>query len=105
MIHQPASSFFESQTGEFVLEIDLVLELREYIEDLYIQKTGQPRWVIRRDIERDAFMSATEAIDYGIVDSEAEEGAGFVFGTCSATVHKKLGYGLLDFMFGEEEGK
>nr|YP_009634489.1 ATP-dependent Clp protease proteolytic subunit [Ligustrum vulgare]QBS49463.1 ATP-dependent Clp protease proteolytic subunit [Ligustrum vulgare] len=68
MIHQPASSFFESQTGEFVMELDLILELRDYIERVYVQRTGQPRWVIHRDLERDIFMSATEAKKYGIID-------------------------------------
>nr|YP_010691401.1 ATP-dependent Clp protease proteolytic subunit 1 [Ligustrum sinense]WBU94129.1 ATP-dependent Clp protease proteolytic subunit 1 [Ligustrum sinense] len=105
MIHQPASSFFESPTEEFILEMDIVLELRQHIEDLYVQKTGQPRWVITRDIERDEFMSATDAIDYGIVDLLGEEGAGLVFGTRTSTVQKKIGYGFLDFMFGKEERK
>nr|YP_009644479.1 ATP-dependent Clp protease proteolytic subunit [Ligustrum japonicum]QBS52283.1 ATP-dependent Clp protease proteolytic subunit [Ligustrum japonicum] len=83
MIHQPASTFFESYTGECVLELDLVLELREHIELLYVQKTGQPRWVISRDIERDVFMSAAEAIDFGIVDLHAEDAPnhGFYIGS------------------------
>nr|AZL35777.1 ATP-dependent Clp protease proteolytic subunit [Ligustrum lucidum] len=64
MIHQPASSFFESQTGEFVMEMDLVVALRDQVENLYIEKTGQPLWVVSEDMERDVFMSATEAQDF-----------------------------------------
>nr|YP_010125717.1 ATP-dependent Clp protease proteolytic subunit [Ligustrum ovalifolium]YP_010691579.1 ATP-dependent Clp protease proteolytic subunit 1 [Ligustrum x vicaryi]QIV67196.1 ATP-dependent Clp protease proteolytic subunit [Ligustrum ovalifolium]WBU94307.1 ATP-dependent Clp protease proteolytic subunit 1 [Ligustrum x vicaryi]WBU94396.1 ATP-dependent Clp protease proteolytic subunit 1 [Ligustrum ovalifolium] len=79
MIHQPASSFFESQTGECVLEINQLMELRAYVERLYVETTGQPLWVIVRDLERDVFMSATEAIDYGIVDFNPEDVPGFCF--------------------------
>uniref|UniRef100_A0A9E8Z2B6 ATP-dependent Clp protease proteolytic subunit n=1 Tax=[Pentapanax] parasiticus var. khasianus TaxID=2970450 RepID=A0A9E8Z2B6_9APIA len=68
MIHQPASSFYEAQTGEFVLEAEELLKLRETITRVYVQKTGKPFWVVSEDMERDVFMSATEAQAYGIVD-------------------------------------
>nr|YP_009700205.1 ClpP [Justicia flava]QEP94756.1 ClpP [Justicia flava] len=68
MIHQPASSFYEAQTGEFILEAEELLKLRETITDVYVQRTGKPLWVVSEDMERDVFMSATEARAYGIVD-------------------------------------
>nr|QXI85297.1 clp protease proteolytic subunit [Gentiana crassuloides] len=68
MIHQPASSFYEAQTGEFILEAEELLKLRETITRVYGQKTGKPLWVVSEDMERDVFMSATEAQAYGIVD-------------------------------------
>ena len=70
MIHQPASSFYEAQTGEFILEAEelLKLKLRETITRVYVQRTGKPIWVISEDMERDVFMSATEAQAHGIVD-------------------------------------
>nr|YP_010325727.1 clp protease proteolytic subunit [Panax pseudoginseng var. elegantior]UNO55683.1 clp protease proteolytic subunit [Panax major]UNO55771.1 clp protease proteolytic subunit [Panax japonicus var. bipinnatifidus]UNO55947.1 clp protease proteolytic subunit [Panax ginseng]UZG90590.1 clp protease proteolytic subunit [Panax notoginseng]UNO55859.1 clp protease proteolytic subunit [Panax pseudoginseng var. elegantior] len=73
MIHQPASSFYEAQTGEFVLEAEELLKLRETITRVYVQKTGKPFWVVSEDLERDVFMSATEAQAYGIVDLVAVE--------------------------------
>nr|YP_010600729.1 clp protease proteolytic subunit [Aralia caesia]WAL06999.1 clp protease proteolytic subunit [Aralia caesia]WAL07086.1 clp protease proteolytic subunit [Aralia caesia] len=73
MIHQPASSFYEAQTGEFVLEAEELLKLRETITRVYVQKTGKPFWVVSEDMERDVFMSATEAQAYGIVDLVAVE--------------------------------
>ena len=68
MIHQPASSFYEAQTGECILEAEELLKLRENITRVYVQRTGKPIWVISEDMERDVFMSATEAQAHGIVD-------------------------------------
>nr|YP_009502749.1 clp protease proteolytic subunit [Paris thibetica]ASA69066.1 clp protease proteolytic subunit [Paris thibetica] len=68
MIHQPASSFYRSQTGEFVLEVEELLRLRETLTKVYVQRTGNPLWVVSEDMERDVFMSATEAQAHGIVD-------------------------------------
>nr|YP_011010081.1 clp protease proteolytic subunit [Physostegia virginiana]WRY31800.1 clp protease proteolytic subunit [Physostegia virginiana] len=73
MIHQPASSFHEAQTGEFILEAEELLKLRETITRVYAQRTGKPLWVVSEDLERDVFMSATEAQAYGIVDLVAVE--------------------------------
>nr|YP_010312301.1 ClpP [Nymphoides peltata]ULF03136.1 ClpP [Nymphoides peltata] len=73
MIHQPASSFYEAQTGEFILEAEELLKLRETLTRVYVQRTGKPLWVVSEDMERDIFMSATEAQAYGIVDLVAVE--------------------------------
>nr|YP_010724722.1 ATP-dependent Clp protease proteolytic subunit 1 [Tigridia pavonia]WDW31935.1 ATP-dependent Clp protease proteolytic subunit 1 [Tigridia pavonia] len=73
MIHQPASSFYEAQVGEFVLEAEELLKLRETLTKVYVQRTGIPLWVISEDMERDVFMSATEAQAHGIVDLVAVE--------------------------------
>ena len=62
MIHQPASSFYEAQTGEFILEAEELLKLRETVTR-----------VVSEDMERDVFMSATEAQAHGIVDLVATE--------------------------------
>nr|UNJ78620.1 clp protease proteolytic subunit [Senna tora] len=73
MIHQPASSFYEAQTGEFILEAEELLKLRETITRVYVQRTGKPLWVVSEDLERDVFMSAAEAQAHGIVDRVAVE--------------------------------
>lgn len=73
MIHQPASSFYEAQTGEFLLEAEELLKLRETLTRVYGQRTGKPLWVVSEDMERDVFMSATEAQAYGIIDLVAVE--------------------------------
>nr|YP_010895710.1 ATP-dependent protease subunit [Chorispora sibirica]YP_010895792.1 ATP-dependent protease subunit [Chorispora songarica]WJZ19701.1 ATP-dependent protease subunit [Chorispora sibirica]WJZ19780.1 ATP-dependent protease subunit [Chorispora songarica] len=68
MIHQPASSFFESPCVEFLVESDELIIVRENLVGLYVQRTGQPTWIISEDLERDIFMSPTEAQAHGIVD-------------------------------------
>nr|AWI73266.1 Clp protease proteolytic subunit [Willughbeia edulis] len=73
MIHQPAAWFSETQAGEFVVEAEELLKLREILTRVYVQKTGKPFWVVSEDMERDVFMSAREAQAYGIVDLVAVE--------------------------------
>nr|YP_009860349.1 clp protease proteolytic subunit [Santalum album]YP_010827642.1 clp protease proteolytic subunit [Santalum leptocladum]YP_010827714.1 clp protease proteolytic subunit [Santalum boninense]YP_010827786.1 clp protease proteolytic subunit [Santalum ellipticum]YP_010827858.1 clp protease proteolytic subunit [Santalum lanceolatum]YP_010827930.1 clp protease proteolytic subunit [Santalum paniculatum]YP_010828002.1 clp protease proteolytic subunit [Santalum pyrularium]YP_010828074.1 clp protease len=73
MIHQPASSYFEAQTVEFILEAEELLKLRETLTQVYVQRTGKPLWVVSEDMERDVFMSAAEAQAHGIVDLVAAE--------------------------------
>nr|YP_009449999.1 clp protease proteolytic subunit [Burmannia disticha]ANK36196.1 clp protease proteolytic subunit [Burmannia disticha]AYW12082.1 clp protease proteolytic subunit [Burmannia disticha] len=68
MIHQPSSSFYEAPAGEFLLEAEELLKLRETLTKVYAQRTGTPLWVLSEDMERDVFMSATEAQAYGIID-------------------------------------
>ncbi|KAK8370795.1 hypothetical protein V6Z11_A01G199000 [Gossypium hirsutum] len=68
LIHQFASSFYKAQTGEFILETEELLKLRESLTRVYVQRTGKPLWLVFEDMERDVFMSATEAQAHGIVD-------------------------------------
>lgn len=68
MIHQPLSTFFETQTGDAVMEVDELLKMRENLIKVYAQRTGKPHWVIGEDMERDIFLSPTEARTYGLVD-------------------------------------
>nr|YP_009122889.1 clp protease proteolytic subunit [Capsicum lycianthoides]AJK90772.1 clp protease proteolytic subunit [Capsicum lycianthoides] len=68
MMHQPASGFYMAQVTECVVEAEELLKLRETLTRVYVQRTGKPFWVVSEDMERDVFMSATEAQAYGIVD-------------------------------------
>lgn len=73
MIHQPSTSFYESRTEEFILETGELLKLRETLTKVYVQRTGKPLWVVSEDMERDVFLSATEAQAHGLVDLVAVE--------------------------------
>uniref|UniRef100_UPI0030024BD1 clp protease proteolytic subunit n=1 Tax=Amorphophallus tonkinensis TaxID=1720486 RepID=UPI0030024BD1 len=68
MIHQPASSFYEGESKEIIMEAGHLVILRDILTKAYAQRTNAPLWVISEDLERDIFMSATEAKAYGIVD-------------------------------------
>ena len=74
MMHEPASGFYMAQVGEFVVEAEELLKLRETLTRVYAERTGKPLWVVSEDLERDIFMSATEAQAYGIVDFVAVQG-------------------------------
>ncbi|MCD9644669.1 hypothetical protein HAX54_033078 [Datura stramonium] len=67
MMHQPGTGY-RAQVGEFILEAAELLKLRETLTRVYVQRTGKPWRVVSEDLERDVFMSATEAQAYGIVD-------------------------------------
>nr|YP_010759983.1 clp protease proteolytic subunit [Cuscuta macrocephala]WEY29877.1 clp protease proteolytic subunit [Cuscuta macrocephala] len=68
MLHQPLSTFFETQAGDAMMETNEVLKMRENLIEVYAQRTGKPHWLISKDIERDVFFSPTEARTYGLVD-------------------------------------
>jgi ATP-dependent Clp protease protease subunit len=67
MIHQPLAGL-HGQATDIEIHAREVLRARDTINALYARHTGQPTERIKRDTERDNFMSATEARDYGLVD-------------------------------------
>nr|YP_010046150.1 ATP-dependent Clp protease proteolytic subunit [Nardostachys jatamansi]QPG86282.1 ATP-dependent Clp protease proteolytic subunit [Nardostachys jatamansi] len=72
MIHQPATGFFMAPAGFLAMEIGLMLDIRNVVTEVYARRTGKPFAVIWADMDRDLFMSATEAKAYGIVDFVGE---------------------------------
>nr|YP_009581306.1 clp protease proteolytic subunit [Enemion raddeanum]QBK49371.1 clp protease proteolytic subunit [Enemion raddeanum] len=73
MIHQPVSSFFRTETGEFIGDSDELLAIRKSIVGVYVQRTGKSIKTISEDMERDGFMSATKAKTHGIIDLIGDE--------------------------------
>nr|YP_010186980.1 clp protease proteolytic subunit [Dasymalla teckiana]QVL24621.1 clp protease proteolytic subunit [Dasymalla teckiana] len=73
MIHQPAVWYFIDQADECDLDMEILEDLRDMVVDVYAQRTGKARSVIDEDIERDFYMSANEALAYGIIDSVVVE--------------------------------
>jgi ATP-dependent Clp protease protease subunit len=71
MIHQPNSGN-RGQASEVTLESIEVLRVRKQIGQIYSQQTGQNINTIARDMDRDRFMSAREAKNYGLVDRVAK---------------------------------
>jgi ATP-dependent Clp protease protease subunit len=72
MIHQPSSARVKGNIHSLKIEAEDMFELRNTIADIYAENTGKPVDVIQKDLERDYFMSATEAQDYGIIDRVAK---------------------------------
>jgi ATP-dependent Clp protease protease subunit len=67
LIHQPMGGA-KGQATEIKIVADHILRTRARLNDILAERTGQPLEVIERDTERDFFMTAEEALKYGIVD-------------------------------------
>ncbi|MEI4804261.1 ATP-dependent Clp endopeptidase proteolytic subunit ClpP [Bacillus sp. NPDC077411] len=67
MIHQPLGGT-QGQATEIEISARRILKLKEHINQIIADKTGQPVEKVANDTERDYFMSAEEAKAYGIVD-------------------------------------
>jgi ATP-dependent Clp protease protease subunit len=67
MIHQPSGGA-RGQATDIDIQAKEILIIREKLNRLMAEHTGQPMDVIERDTERDNFMSATQAAEYGLVD-------------------------------------
>lgn len=76
MIHQPMSAS-GGQASTIISESQEVLRLRAQVGEIYAQRTGQTLMTIARDMDRDRYMSAKEACDYGIVDHMVQESEHF----------------------------
>ena len=71
MVHQPSGGA-QGQAADIEIQAREILSLRHRLNELYVKHTGQALDVIERKLERDSFMSAEEARDFGLVDSVVE---------------------------------
>ena len=67
MIHQPSGGA-EGQATDVTIRAEWLLKTKKKMTDMMADMTGQDVERVARDIERDYFMSAKEALDYGIID-------------------------------------
>ena len=67
MIHQPLGGM-QGQASDIKIHADHLLRTRETLNHILADNTGKPLDVIQRDTERDNFMSAEEAMAYGLID-------------------------------------
>jgi len=74
MIHQPLAGM-RGQATDIEIHAREILKARDTLNEIYARHTGQSAERIKRDTERDNFMSAEEARDYGIVDQVLLAGA------------------------------
>ncbi|GAP33665.1 ATP-dependent Clp endopeptidase proteolytic subunit ClpP [Piscinibacter sakaiensis] len=72
MIHQPSGGA-QGQATDIEIQAREILKLRENLNKILADRTGQPLEKIRSDSERDYFMSANEALDYGLIDQVISE--------------------------------
>lgn len=72
MIHQPLGGT-KGQASDIEIHAKRIIMMKEKLNQILAANTGQPIEVIRRDTDRDNFMSATEALEYGLIDKVMEK--------------------------------
>ena len=68
MIHQPLGGV-RGQAADIKIHADWILKTKQKLNQIYVERTGQPYEKIERDTDRDFFMSAEEAKEYGLIDA------------------------------------
>ena len=68
MIHQPLGGF-QGQASDFEIHAREILKIRDRLNRILADHTGQPIEKVAQDTDRDNFMSAEEAVNYGLVDA------------------------------------
>lgn len=71
MIHQPLGGF-QGQATDFDIHARRILKIKENLNKILSENTGKPLEQIKKDAERDNFMEANEACEYGLVDKVIE---------------------------------
>lgn len=67
MIHQPLGGA-QGQATEIEIAARRILHLRDKLNEILSERTGQPMEIIQKDTERDNFMTASRAVEYGLID-------------------------------------
>ena len=68
MIHQPLMGGLQGQATDIKIHADRILQIKENLNSILAERTGKPIEQIRLDTERDNFMTAQAAAEYGIID-------------------------------------
>ena len=72
MIHQPLGGF-QGQASDIEIHAKYILSLRERLYKLMSEHTGRTVEEISRDSERDNFLTAADAVEYGLIDQVLEK--------------------------------
>ncbi|MDR3552662.1 MAG: ATP-dependent Clp endopeptidase proteolytic subunit ClpP [Clostridia bacterium] len=67
MIHQPSGGT-QGQAADIKIQAEHIIKIKHNLNAIYAQITGKPIEIIERDTDRDNFMSAEEAVSYGLID-------------------------------------
>jgi ATP-dependent Clp protease, protease subunit len=68
MLHQPSKAGSQGSASDIEIEAREILRIRRRLNEIYAERTGQPLEKIEKDTDRDFFMSAEEAKEYGLID-------------------------------------
>lgn len=69
LIHQPYTEGTFGQTSDIEIQANEILRMRSLLEKMIADHSGKSMEEVSRDIERDKILTATEAVEYGLIDS------------------------------------
>ncbi len=72
MIHQPLGGV-QGQASDIEITANHIIKMKKRLNDILAERTGQPLEVIEKDTDRDRWLDAQEAVEYGIVDHIMEK--------------------------------
>ncbi len=70
-MHQPLGGV-QGQASDLVIHANFIVHQREQLNQILMESTGQPKEVIERDTDRDFYMDAHKAVEYGLIDRVLE---------------------------------
>jgi ATP-dependent Clp protease protease subunit len=68
LIHQPSSQGERGQASDIEIQAEEILRMRKWLESTLAFHTGKPIETVSSDLDRDKFLTAQEALEYGIID-------------------------------------
>lgn len=74
-MHQPLGGA-QGQASDIVIQANEIIRLRERLNQIFVEATGQPKEVIERDTDRDFYLDAFKAAEYGLIDQVLGEPIG-----------------------------
>jgi ATP-dependent Clp protease protease subunit len=72
MLHQPSGGF-EGQATDIMLHAQEILNMKKRLNEIYVHHTGQPLKRVEDALERDYFLTAEMAVEFGVVDKVIEQ--------------------------------
>jgi ATP-dependent Clp protease protease subunit len=70
-MHQPLGGA-QGQASDIVIQANEIMRLKDRLNNIFVRHTSQPLEKIERDLDRDIYLSASEAVDYGLIDAVLE---------------------------------
>jgi ATP-dependent Clp protease protease subunit len=67
-MHQPLGGA-QGQASDIVIQANEIVRLKNRLNNIFVKHTGQPLEVIERDLDRDIYKTAEEAVEYGLIDA------------------------------------
>jgi ATP-dependent Clp protease protease subunit len=77
MVHQPSAGY-QGQVTDISIHAEEVIALKHRLNKIMSKHTGQDIEQIEKDLERDNFMGAKEAMEYGLIDSVLQDRNGMI---------------------------